>query len=95
MAARKRKKKSIAPKVILIVFVIFVSIVIVKNQLDAKRLNADTGARNEEIVTETMKRDRLRQELEEEIDNDYVLNEAQRQGYAAPNERIFVDTRGS
>ncbi len=95
MAARKRKKKSVVPKIILIVFVIFVSVVIVQNQLEVNRQNKEEAEGQEEKITLEMKRDWLRQELATEIDNDYVLNEAQRQGYAAPNERIFVDTRGS
>lgn len=97
MATRKQKKKrkSLAPKLLLVLFVISVSIVIVKNNIGAKRLNEDTAANEEKIVALSKQKAWLEQELAAEIDNDYIAREAQRQGYAAPNERIFYDKRGS
>ncbi len=95
MAARKKRKKSIFPKLILVVFVIYAAFTIISNQIKVKRFNEDTAKNNEIIVTESMKKEKLKQELAAEIDDEYVTREAQNQGYAAPNERVFVDIAGS
>ena len=95
MEARKRKKKSIFPKIILAAFVIYAAVTIISHQVEINRFNKDTAKNEEIIVTESMKKERLEQELAAEIDDEYVTKEAQNQGYAAPNERVFVDVSGS
>lgn len=95
LAARKRKnKKSIFPKIILVVFVLYAVTTIISNQIKANRFNEDTKQKQEMIITETMKREKIKQELSAEIDDEYVTREAQKQGYAMPNERVFEDVSG-
>ena len=95
MEARKRRKKSIFPKLLLLAFVIYAAATIVSNQIRANRFNEDTAKTEEIIVTESMKKEKIKQELAAEIDDEYVTREAQKQGYVAPNERVFVDISGS
>jgi len=95
MAARKRKKKSIFPKIILAAFVVYAAVTIISNQVKINRFNQDTAKNEEIIVTESMKKERLEQELSAPIDDEYMTKEAQSEGYAAPNERVFVDISGS
>lgn len=96
MAARKRKKrKGLLPKLILAVFVIYATGVLISNQVKINRLESSTAELDELIATEEIKKAQLEQALSDEIDDDYVTKEAQSQGYAAPNERVFVDVSGS
>ena len=93
--AKKKKKKSIFPKLILIVFVVYATVTIISNQVKVNRFNEDTQKNDELIVTESMRKAQIEQELRAEINDDYVTKEAQSQGYASPNERVFVDVAGS
>lgn len=96
MAAKKRKKrKSLFPKLILFVFVVYAAGILISNQIKINRMESDTQALDELIATESMKKAQLEQVLSADIDDDYVTKEAQSQGYAAPNERVFVDVSGS
>ncbi len=95
MAAKKRRKKSVLPKIILVVFVVYAAVTIISNQVKVNRFNEDTAKNNDLILTESMKKAKIEQELAAEIDDEYVAREAQNQGYAAPNERVFVDVSGS
>ena len=95
MAAKKKKKKSILPKLLLLVFVIYAAVTIISNQIKANRFDEDTAKTEEIILTESMKKAKIEQELAADIDDEYVTREAQSQGYAAPNERVFVDVSGS
>ena len=96
MAARKKKRsRGIFPKLILAVFVIYATGILVSNQVKINRLESSTAELDELIATEEMKKAQLEQALSAEIDDEYVTKEAQSQGYAAPNERVFVDVSGS
>ena len=96
MATKKTKKKSsIFPKLLLFVFVVYAAGVLISNQIKINKLESDTKELDEIISTESMKRAQLEQILSSDIDDDYVIKEAQNQGYAAPNERVFVDVSGS
>lgn len=95
MAAKRKKKKSILPKLLLLVFVIYAAVTIISNQIKANRFDEDTAKTEEIILTESMKKAKIEQELAADIDDEYVTREAQSQGYAAPNERVFVDVSGS
>ena len=96
MAARKKKRsRGIFPKLILAVFVIYATGILISNQVKINRLESNTAELDELIATEEMKKAQLEQALSAEIDDEYVTKEAQSQGYAAPNERVFVDVSGS
>lgn len=96
MVAKKRKgRKSLFPKIILAVFVIYAAGILISNQVKINKMKNDTLALDEIIATESMKKAQLEQVLSADIDDDYVTKEAQSQGYAAPNERVFVDVSGS
>jgi len=96
MATKKRKKrKSLFPKILLTVFVIYAAGILISNQIKINRMESDSSALDELIATESMKKAQLEQVLSAEIDDDYITKEAQNQGYAAPNERVFVDVSGS
>jgi len=92
---KKRRRKGIISKLILAVFVIYVSGVLISNQIEVNRLNAEGTTYDEQIATEKMKNARLKELMSTEMSEEDKIREAQNQGYAAPNERVFVDTSGS
>ena len=89
MAARKKQRKSIFPKLLLGIFVIYAAVTIVMNEMKAKQFNEDSAKVDEEIVVESIKKAKLEQELASEVDDEYVRREAQKQGFAQSNERVF------
>lgn len=96
MAARKRKKrKGLFPKLILVAFVIYTAVTLISTQIKISRLEQETDSLDSDIAAETMKKAQLEQALSAEVDEEYMKEEAQKQGYAAPNERVFVDVSGS
>lgn len=96
MAARKRKKrKGLFPKLILVAFVIYTAVTLISTQIKISRIEQETDSLDADIAAETMKKAQLEQALSAEVDEEYMKEEAQKQGYAAPNERVFVDVSGS
>lgn len=92
---RKKKKTGIIPKLILATFVVYSAVTLVTLQMkinDQKEQNAIIAAQIEE---ERIKQAQLKQKNEAEISDDYIISEAQKHGYAAPNERVFIDTSGN
>ncbi len=94
-ARRKKKKKGIFPRLILAAFVVYTAITLISIQIKVNNTESDTRKLDELIATESMKKAQLEQALSDEIDDEYMTEEAQKQGYAAPNERVFVDVSGS
>ena len=91
--ARKKKKRKVGfvAKLIVFAFVIYSAVTLVSLQI-AQRENAQSL--EGQVAEEKAKQTQLRQLLEDELDEDYVVSEAQKQGYAAPDERVFVDVSG-
>ena len=94
--ARKKKKRKVGfvAKLIVFAFVIYSAVTLVSLQIkiNAQRENAQSLVG--QVAEEKAKQTQLRQLLEDELDEDYVVSEAQKQGYAAPDERVFVDVSG-
>ncbi len=94
-ARRKKKRKGLFPKLILVAFVVYTAVTLISTQVKINKLESDTKSLDESIAAETMKKAQLEQALEDKVDDEYMKEEAQKQGYAAPNERVFVDVSGS
>ena len=98
LKAKKKKKRKVKsmffPKLILGAFVIYsvVTIISLFVQIDAQE---EVVTRLEgEITQEGMKQEQLTQLMGEELDEEYIISEAQKNGYAASNERVFKDVAG-
>ena len=96
MAKRRKKKKSgLFPKLILTAFVLYSAVTLISLQLkinDQKKQNQEIAAL---IEQEKTKQAQLKQKNQEELNDEYIIKEAEKQGYAAPTERVFIDTSGS
>ncbi len=96
MATRRKKRKTgLFPKLILLAFVIYTAATLISIQVKVNKMKSESRELDELIATEEMKKAQLEQALSDEIDDEYMTEEAQKQGYAAPNERVFVDISGS
>jgi len=96
VANRRRKKKTgFLPKLILVAFVIYSAVTLVTLQMKINAQKEQNEIIAEQIEQEKIKQAQLQQENEAVVEDEYIISEAQKQGYAAPNERVFVDTSGS
>lgn len=96
MASRRKKKKTgFLPKLILIAFVVYSAVTLVTLQMKINAQKEENELIAAQIEEERIKQAQLQQENEAVVEDEYIISEAQKQGYAAPNERVFVDTSGS
>lgn len=96
MANRREKKKTgFLPKLILVAFVIYSAVTLVTLQIkinEQKKQNEEISAQIEE---ERAKQTQLQQEFDAPIEDEYIIDEAHKQGYVMPDEQVFVDTSGN
>lgn len=95
MAKSKKKRKSgILPKLIVLAFVIYSAITLVSLQMKINAQRSAVTDLEKQVAAENTKQTQLKQLLKSDVNNSYVISEAQKAGYAAPNERVFVDVSG-
>ena len=95
MARKKKKRKfGFVAKLIVFAFVIDSAVTLVSLQIKINAQRENAQSLEGQVAEEKAKQTQLRQLLEDELDEDYVVSEAQKQGYAAPDERVFVDVSG-
>lgn len=95
MAKKKKKRKiSFLAKFIVLAFVIYSAVTLVSLQMKINAQRESVGVLEKQVTEEKAKQTQLRQLLEDELDQDFVISEAQKQGYAASDERVFVDVSG-
>lgn len=101
MARRKAKKgrknkgsRMLFPKILLAAFVVYSIVTIISLQIDINSQEEKVSVLEGEVEQERIKQEQLTQILGDEIDEDYIISEAQKNGYAAPNERVFKDVAG-
>ncbi len=95
MANKKRKRKvGFFAKLIVLAFVIYSAVTLVSLQMKINAQRSSVSVLEKQVTEEKAKQTQLRQLLDDELDQSYVVSEAQKQGYAAPNERVFVDVSG-
>ncbi len=79
-------------KLILLLFVVYTVGVLISNQVKANKYKNGIAELDEQIVSEQQTKKQLEQIVRSDAeDKEYLVQEAQNQGYAAPDERIFVD----
>lgn len=95
MANKKRKRKvGFLAKLIVLAFVIYSAVTLVSLQMKINAQRESVSVLEKQVAEEKAKQTQLRQLLDDELDPSYIISEAQKQGYAAPNERVFVDVSG-
>lgn len=92
---RKKKRVGIVPKLILVAFVVYSAVTLVTLQVKINHQKAEAAQLAAQVEDEKAKQAQLQQLIDAPMEDDYIVTEAQKQGYAAPNERVFVDTSGN
>ena len=91
LAVKKKKRTRLIPKLILLAFVLYSAVTLVSLQFQINRQKDNIDSLAGQIEQEEAKQTQLNQLLQEEVDDAYIISEAQKQGYATTDERVFVD----
>lgn len=81
-------------KIVVAALAIYAVVTIISLQIDIHSQEEQVSVLEGQVEEETMKKEQLTQILGDDIDEEYVVSEAQKNGYAAPNERVFKDVAG-
>ncbi len=73
---------------------IYTAATLVSIQVKTNAEKKEAEMLDEQIATEKMREAQLEQSLADPVDDEHIRSEAQKQGYAESNERIFVDVSG-
>ncbi len=91
---RKKRKNGVFAKIIVFAFVIYSVATLISLQIKKNDMNDTASILQVQVDEGKSKLAQTQDVLDDELDEDYVVSEAQKQGYAAPNERVFVDVSG-
>ena len=95
MAARRKKRVGFFPKLILGIFIIYSIWTLVSLQVRIHEQKAVVKNLTEQVEAERAKNAELAQQAEAEQDDEYIKQEAQKQGLEMPDTRVFVDVSGN
>lgn len=93
--AERRKRVGFFPKLILTIFVIYSVWTIVSLQIQIHRQKAVVEDLTAQVEEERARSAELTQQAEAEPDDEYIKQEAQKQGLEMPDARVFVDVSGN
>ncbi|MBR5478681.1 MAG: hypothetical protein IKU84_00720 [Clostridia bacterium] len=94
---RKNKQKNgrlLFAKITVAALVIYSIVTIISLQINIHSQEKQVSVLEGQVEEETMKKEQLTQIVGDDIDEEYIISEAQKNGYAAPNERVFKDVAG-
>lgn len=97
MAKKKKKRKAsnmIFPKIALVAFVVYSIVTLISLYVQRGHGEEEATVLESQLKEERLKREQLTQLVEDEVDEDYIVSEAQKAGYAAPEERVYKDVAG-
>ena len=95
MAERRKKRVGFLPKLILTVFIIYSVWTLVSLQIQIHKQKAVVESLTEQVEAERTKNAELTQQAEAEPDDEYITQEARKQGLETPDTRVFVDVSGN
>ena len=95
MAERRKKRVGFFPKLILSVFIIYSVWTLVSLQIQIHEQTAVVKDLTEQVEVESARNAELKQQAEAEPDDEYIAQEAQKQGLEMPDTRVFVDVSGN
>lgn len=93
--AERRKRVGFFPKLILTVFIIYSVWTIVSLQIQIHRQKSVVNDLTAQVEEERARSAELTQQAEAEPDDEYIKQEAQKQGLEMPDSRVFVDVSGN
>ncbi len=91
---RRKRRNGLFSKIIVFAFVIYSVATLISLQVQINDKNEEKSILQVQIEEKNAEKAQLSGIIDEELDEEYIISEAQKQGYAAPNERVFVDVSG-
>lgn len=86
-----KMKSSILSRLILVVFVIYAVFTLIKIQVDINKQVAENKKAANEISQVKTKKEAVEKEIANASSDEYIKQQARKEGMAEPGERIFVD----
>ena len=93
--AKKKKRVGFLPRLILGIFIVYSIFTLVSLQMQIREQKKVVEQLTSEVEEATAKNAELTQQAETEVDNEYIVSEAQKQGLAMPDERVYIDVSGN
>ena len=96
MSAKKSKGKSVLLRILLLSFAIYVSVTLIKLQINLINVKQELKERESYLKETTVKVEELTRLLEEGDEKELIEKAArERLGYVYPNEQVFIDPSGN
>lgn len=96
MSAKKSKGKSVLLRILLLSFAIYVSVTLIKLQINLINVKQELKERESYLKETTIKVEELTRLLEEGDEKELIEKAArERLGYVYPNEQVFIDPSGN
>lgn len=92
---RKGNRVGLVSKLILCAFLLYSAVTLISLQVQIHRQKQEMASLQEQVTQEEAKGTELQQKLDDKVDDNYIVSEAQKQGLAKPDERVYVDVSGS
>ena len=93
--AKKKKRVGFLPRLILGIFIIYAIYTLISLQIQIRQQKEVVSNLTEQVEEAQAKNAELTQQAETEVDNEYIVGEAQKQGLAMPDERVYIDVSGN
>ncbi len=93
--AKRKKRVGFFPRLILGIFIIYSIFTLVSLQVKIREQKTIVEQLTTEVEEAQAKNAELTQQAETEADNEYIVSEAQKQGLAMPDERVYIDVSGN
>ncbi|MBE6915801.1 MAG: hypothetical protein E7471_04125 [Ruminococcaceae bacterium] len=93
--AKRKKRVGFLPRLILGIFIVYSIFTLVSLQIKIQEQKNIVEQLTSEVEEAQAKNAELTQQAETEVDNEYIVGEAQKQGLAMPDERVYIDVSGN
>lgn len=93
--AKKKKRVGFLPRLILGIFIIYAIYTLISLQIQIRQQKEVVSNLTEQVEEAQAKNAELTQQAEAEPDAEDIVNEAQKQGLAMPDERVYIDVSGN
>lgn len=95
MAAKRKTRVGFFPKLILGIFIIYAAVTLISLQIQIREQKTVVDQLTVQVEEAKTKNAELKQRAEAEVDDEYIVSEAQKQGLAMPDERVYIDVSGN
>jgi len=96
MCSMRKSKKNILPRIVVLIFVVYVSVTLIQLQIDINAKKQQIDELSSQIQQQKKTNAELQSSLDADVDKEYIAKIAREKlGYGEPNEQFYVDIAGS